>query len=223
LLNIYHNYVAEKERVMSKLGCLLGVLLDLVAFVILFGIIVIPALPGAENNSTIMGVLEPLLCKPGETLTQTTSVIQDSRGTSRSPHYYCGMEPNAQREVTGRAVLYGAVGFVGPFLVGLLLSIVGMTSMARSAARKTIGGALNLTGSGTTYETAPDGSMTINAGGIPVRIVPAARQAVPDLSPVHAEAPVTEKLKQLQNLLAQNLISQEEYDRLRGQILDESF
>jgi hypothetical protein len=190
----------------------------ILAFAVLFIVIVIPSLPGAENSRLIMNALEPVLCKSGETLTQETRVQTDMRGTMRSPEFYCEAEPGARREVTNKATTYAMVGFVCPFVVGLLLTLAGFAGIARRAASA----ALQLPqAAGLSNQTGPDGATTLNVGGIPIRITTKGQMTVPDTP--SSETSAAEKLRQLQDLRANNLISQEEYDRLRGQILDESF
>ena len=210
---------------MSRTGCCLGVLLMMLGMGLLFLIIVIPSLPGAENNGTIMNALEPLLCKSGETLTQDTSVYSDPRGTIRSPHYYCGTSEDTRREVPKKATTYGAVGFVAPLVIGLLLTIFGSIGMASHAARSVLklpNVLESATGGSGAYQTNPDGSITVNASGVPIHIATTGRTAFAEM-PGSSPTTAAQKLQQLEDLRTKQLISQEEYDRLRGEILDESF
>jgi hypothetical protein len=211
---------------MGRAGCFLGCLLMLVAFGVLGAIVVIPTLPGAENNATIMGLLEPVLCESGETLSQDTSVYTDTRGTTRSPHYYCEGDTTPRREVTDTATLYGVIGFVGPFLIGLLMVIGGAIWMARRATQTMTSQILTPSIPGGSYQPAADGSFTVNAGGVPIRIQTSGQTARPGVGGViqaQPNASTAAKLQELQSLLGQGLISQEEYNKLRQEILDDSF
>jgi len=106
----------------------------------------------------------------------------------------------------------GGVGFLVPFLVGLLLSIGSFAWMAARKTRSLVAGQSALF---STQDTGPE-SGTMQIGGIPIHFTRASA-AQPGTSPL------AEKLQQLQDLLSRNLITQEEYDRARRQILDEGF
>lgn len=201
---------------MMRTGCCLGTVLMLVAFAILFGLVVFPALPGGENHPLLTNTLEPLFCKASENLVEETLVQRDLRGTVSSPRYYCENEAGERRDVTNKAVLYGIVGFVVPFLGGLFLSIAGLTGIAR----KGVSSALDMS----RYTPGEDG--TLRVGGIPVRVSAAGTPSAGSSSAGASSAgskTAAEKLREIENLRAQNLITEDEYARLRAEVLDSSF
>lgn len=215
---------------MARGGCCLGTLLMALGMVLLFGFIVIPSVPGAGDSDLVVGSLEPLFCKTGEALEIDSRQQTDMRGTMYSADTYCVNNDGARREVTDRVNMYGLVGFVGPFLVGLLLMLGGVIGMASRATRAAVESPQALLSSWGI--TSPEGGMNVRVNGVPVSTGQAGSPAGMSLSvngvpvnPGQASHPASaeQKLRQLDDLLARNMITQKEYERLRQQVLDESF
>src|SRR5262249_13341467 len=93
--------------------------------VMLFAVIVIPVLPQTNDNATVTNYLTPLLCNSGEKLIreQYQGYARDG-GTNYSMTPYCVPSEGPKEDVTGRWVLIGGGGFIVPFLLGLLITIV---------------------------------------------------------------------------------------------------
>ncbi|MCK6576826.1 MAG: hypothetical protein L6Q98_01845 [Anaerolineae bacterium] len=116
-------------------GCLLLIL----SMVLLIGIVVIPVLPPLAEEPAIDNYLEPLLCPTGSTIVRDQYSMRDSDGTSYTMDVYC--ETDKDREnVTDKWIMYGLIGFVVPFVVGLLLFIGGIVRRARRAFQDPLAG-----------------------------------------------------------------------------------
>lgn len=114
---------------MARFGCLLIIL----GVFLLFAVIVIPVLPFLDNNAAIDGYLNPLICQPGEKIIRELySEPGMDGGTNFSMDVYCLDREEQRRDETGRWALTGGVGFIVPFMVGLLLFINGFSRRART-------------------------------------------------------------------------------------------
>lgn len=166
------------------------------SFFALCGIIVIPVLPPFEESAEIDGYLTPLLCQPEETILRDQySGPSREGGTSYSMDVYCIDKDGDRRDETGRWALLGGGAFTIPFLIGLVLLI---------------GGANRNTGNATP---------TLIANGTPVNFGTPASFGTQAPS---AGRSLSERLKQIDDARNQGLITAEEYDRLRKEILDET-
>jgi hypothetical protein len=112
--------------------------------------------------------------------------------------------------------LVSLVLFVVPFLVGLFLTIGASTALARGVTRRAL---QDVSG----FQMGQDGS--INVSGMQIRVQRSGVESMP-IDPnafQFGDQSVTlaDKLKQLEQARTQGLITQDEYDKMRKQILDE--
>src|SRR4051812_35183142 len=110
---------------------LVGILLMIFGFVCLFGVIVIPVLPPTQDDVNINNYLQSFLCQPGEKLIRDLYHRSDSRGTSYSMTPYCVNSERQREDVTAKWTLIGVGGFLAPFLLGLLITIVSASAASR--------------------------------------------------------------------------------------------
>ncbi|MFN8371879.1 MAG: SHOCT domain-containing protein [Anaerolineae bacterium] len=171
----------------------LGCLLMIVAMVALCGLVVIPVLPPFAENETIDNLLAPLICQPEETIERDQYSTRDREGTSYSMNVYCVDKDGDRRDETGRWFLFSLGGFLAPFLIGLFMLIGGANRGMRQ------------------FSTG-DGGTTLSPTGVPINYV-----GTP--SPKAGQS-LSERLKQLDEARNQGLISADEYDRMRKEILD---
>ena len=207
-------------------GCLFGLLLHSVAFCILLGLAVLPVI--FENNSTLMDLQETVYCSNGETFVQDFHTQTDLRGTVRGGQIYCVDASGNQRNVTGKAFLYAGVGFAVPFVVGLLLLIGGSAALTGSGVR----GVLKRAKTQPTTSGAPPLVVRMNhTGTAPRDFSPENPEEFQQLFDVIAQQAdraginsandtLSERLRQLEDARSANMISSEEYERLRREILD---
>lgn len=212
---------------------LAGILLIVVAVAILFGIIVIPVLPLTQDNASVDNYLAALLCKSGEKMVREQYSTRDSRGTSYSMTPYCVNSERQREDVSGKWVLYGAGGFVVPFLVGLTLIIVGANRAVRQQQAAIFesfgqpGTHANVTViKGSTFNPQvdfTDGVLKVN--GLKIRMEDLSPDKVEVLKThfqsVSGTTDLSAKLKQIQDAKDKGLISYDEYERLRQKILDD--
>jgi hypothetical protein len=172
----------------------LGCLLILLSMAGLCVIIVLPVLPFMESSQTIDDLLQPLVCEPGEKIERDQYQTAGSRGgTLFTMSVYCIGSEGSRRSATDRWTLIGAGIFAIPFLVGLFSVIFGATRSAQKAAA----GAPVMTLSGQAAALSPAGS--------------------------GAGSTLAQKLKELDEARDAGLITADEYERLRQEILDSSF
>ncbi|MBK8024909.1 MAG: hypothetical protein IPK19_26695 [Chloroflexi bacterium] len=125
-----------------------GCLLIITAMVLLFGIVVIPVLPPLAEDANVDSYLQSLLCPTGSTVEREIYQTTDVDGTGYSMNVYCNLQGDRQ-DVTDKWTLYGIVGFVAPFLVGLFMLIGGIISRTRRAFQDPLAGLpINVTTSG---------------------------------------------------------------------------
>lgn len=183
---------------MARLGCLLSI----IGMVCLFGIVVLPVLPFLEKTTLIDDYLQPLLCEPGETIQRSQYSTRDSEGTSYSMDVSCRNSDRQERDVTGRWMLIGIAGFLVPFLIGLFMFIGGVNRGVRRVVTTANGDVILPTPTTTIFGNKELVNSAMNA----------MRSA--------GSKSLTEKLQQVQDARDKGLISSEEYDRLRQEILD---
>lgn len=181
---------------MAKLGCLLMI----VSFVLLCGLVVLPVIPFLEDTKAFDDILQSVFCKEGEAVERDQYQTRDSEGTSYSMDLYCIGE-EGRRDVTGQWFLVGMLGFMAPFLIGLFAFIFGVN---RGVRRVTINRDSDVLGGGSTLD--------LSSFMSPSQPVPSSSGGIKSL---------TDKLKQIQDARDAGLITSEEYDRLRQEILDE--
>lgn len=189
---------------MAKFGCLLMV----VSFVLLCGLVVLPVIPFLEDTKAFDDLLQSVFCQEGETVLRDQYQTTDSEGTSYSMDLYCIDREGQRRDVTAQWFLVGIVGFTAPFLIGLFAFIFGVNRGVRRTITVTRNNA-DVLGGGSTIDlssflsptqTPQTSSFSTSGGG---------------------NKSFTEKLKQIQEARDAGLITAEEYDRLRQEILDE--
>lgn len=180
----------------SGCGCLLMVL----ALGLLVGMTVIPALlPSLENAAVIREPLQRLLCTEGETLEGEQSVTNPRAGqTAYSMIPYCVDREGQRRLVQEEYFLYSLVGFVVPFVTGLVLLIGGSITASRHAQRHLVGSILQAAQTSTPRIT------TVQWGNI---------------EPATEPATLAERLSELKQAYDAGLISQTEYETKRAEIL----
>lgn len=221
----------------------LGCLLMIAAMVLLFGLVVIPVIPQTANISTIDNYLKAILCQPTDRLIRDQysyyDYDSDGGGTAFSMNVYCENAAEQREDVTGKWTLISIGAFLAPFLLGLLLFIIGVTRRAMKATQQ-IGNLVTTSGFAgspqqvvvTRYgsSSSPIEGLDINegvlkVGGMEIPLNNYSAQQVGTLSrqtgqPAPGETTLAAKLRQLQEARDAGLISMDEYDRVRKEILD---
>lgn len=217
---------------------LLGVLLILVAVGLLIVMVVVPVLPNTAQNPTIDRYLAQILCRPGETVVREQYTTSRRDGTGYSANLYCVDNENQRRDETGKWVIISAVAFVIPLLVGIFVLNLGRMRVHKVVFDGNIGGSSMPGVTFTQFSSgigasSPIEGLEINEGsfkfgGMEIRVdsltperVQTLRQQMQSVMQNGASAGnLTEKLRQLQETRDAGLISSEEYEGLRKEILD---
>lgn len=187
----------------------------------------LPSVPSAAN-----------LCNEGETLVEETNGVSSytpGQGYGQSARLYCEDADHNRREVTGDYA-EGVMGqvqnifsmdfFKGGFNPTYIFMIVGgfvLLILSAFVGRRG-GGTVTVLG-GQSY---PSGTMTVNMGNHDVVTTPEIQRILQQAGLQQGKAApgaagsgdLTNRLRQLDEARKAGLISQEEYDRLRQQILD---
>ncbi|MFN8451786.1 MAG: hypothetical protein U0521_25145 [Anaerolineae bacterium] len=96
-------------------------------------LVVIPVIPQTAENRSVDDYLTALLCEPGGRVVRDQYSYTDFDGTGFSMTVYCETGKNIREDVTTKWTLVGIAAFLVPFLLGLLLFIVGITRRAMKA------------------------------------------------------------------------------------------
>jgi hypothetical protein len=180
----------------------LGILLDVVATIAMLFFVVLPAVMPIDDVPGLEPILQTVLCERGETVEVERSSYSRRPGqVSYSANFYCVREAGTRRDVSGRVMLFGLILFIVPMLVGVLLIISGSISMKKYRKRNDQANVISLLqGFGISVEDHGNnfGGMTPDAG---------------------ESVSLTERLKALKNAYDQGLITIEEYESKRKEIL----
>ncbi|MBZ0285476.1 MAG: SHOCT domain-containing protein [Anaerolineae bacterium] len=167
------------------------------------------------------------LCNEGETLVEErgASEFTPGQGYGSSVRYFCENSEGQRREVTGEFVenVFGEISTIFPALGGSLL-FVGLCGLGGLIAF--IGFIVVLVSGGSRSRTVavPVGVPTgVRVSGQPISSTDDLASFLGQSStskPASSAGDLAAKLRQLETARQNNLISQEEYDRMRQQILD---
>jgi putative oligomerization/nucleic acid binding protein len=200
---------------MRRIGCLLGTFLVVFAFVALAALVIIPVLPFGENNPALMAVKGALLCSPGQKYVMEGRNFSDNRGSGRTFQVYCVSEDGTKVNVMDKDFVVSIVIYLVPFLTGLFLIIGSSASAARRKNPIVLPGAPGV-------KMTDDGIVSV--GGMQIRVQPGAPMsgASDFFHAMQQPVDLAGKLEQLEQARSKGLITQDEYDRMRKHILDES-
>jgi hypothetical protein len=205
---------------MVRFGCLLSI----IGFVAMFALFVIPVMPPFADNATIDGYLTPLICREGETIEREQYSYEDSEGTSYSMEVYCVDDDGERRDETTRWEIMSAAATVPTLGIGILLFVLGVNINARRKKAT----ATNLANypSGTHVDldstNAPFGAGTSSMFGSsdPSASFGSGMVSSSSSSSSSAGKSLAERLQELQDARDAGMVTADEYDRLRKEILD---
>lgn len=182
---------------MVRLGCLL-LIISLASLCLL---VVLPVVPFLSEISLFDSLLKPILCEPDETIEREPYSSPNSEGgTSYSMNVYCIRAREIRRDVTERWQIIGAMSFIVPFLIGLFGLIFGI---------KRAGPKMVMVGANPSV-------FGLDASNFKMDMLKTATATK------SGKGSLAERLKEIEDARQVGLISSEEYDRLRKEILDDS-
>lgn len=216
---------------MGRLVLLLGIVLLLAGI----GGMALGFVPSFQLPTVATGTedLQAKLCRDGETLVTAggPSEYRPGQGYSRSVTYYCEDAEGNRRDVTGQFAqdLFGQIGqvfssisfgfrfeFIALFIIGLLLTIVGAATIRRRVRTVMVGGVPLSVSTGPVVRIA--GREVVQGPELSDALQQAMR--IKQASPNASGGDLVARLNQLEEARRANLITPEEYDHLRKQILD---
>jgi hypothetical protein len=216
---------------MSKLGCLFGILLIVIGFAALFAFTIIAPEVRAQNES-VATLQNALFCNPGEKYVEVLGGrVTDSfgRNAGRAFSAYCEDSEGQQRDATGRSVAIMAGAFAVPFLLGLSLALGSLIAMFRRGSKPAATNAfpttILATQSGEGFSQVSVVTVTGHqVDSLPPEAAEVIRQVLggfqASASQFAMSGDLASRLRQLQEARDANLIYEDEYNRLRQQILD---
>lgn len=168
---------------------------------------------------------------------------------NRYVYYYCINDAGGAREITGQVVTLIMTAFIGPLLLGILFIVWGSIGMARRATRRafaqldSLGGAVitqagadgqpvvirtgGAGGRGVTHTVVSVSGQTLDSANLPPETARMMQQLLDGLSGAGFNAAamnsgddLADRLEQLKEARDKGLISGDEYERVRQQILD---
>jgi hypothetical protein len=232
---------------MRGLRIVLGILLMVIAFGALFLFVLLPTM--APDNPFTLRLLETFVCDSGQKAEVQVRVTHDSDGTGYTPILTCIGREGERIDASGKHFGIGMITFIVPFLIGLFLVIVGAGRNRRSAPQTqwmpgsnpvgfssgAVSSSSSFSSGGTVFNTSSpkievkDG--VLNVDGIEIRmdgLKPEHLQFFEGKSPIvmstsmgmSGAVTLAAKLKEIQEARDSGLITSEEYDKLRQEILD---
>ena len=206
---------------MSKFILLLGIVLIIISVPILFIGILDP------ENSPFTEIIGSIACKPPEKIvTETTNWSQPNGESGSSTEYFCEIEPGQRRDVMETAFLVLGGSFAVPLVAGILMTIIGANGVARQATKQMTS---NINDYFSTYPPQQTSSSTvINLRDKKGEIPPEAQEILNDVlggfttafTQAGSKGTLSDRLEQLNEAYNNDLISKEEYERIRQAILD---
>mgnify|MGYP003635471389 CR=1 FL=1 len=198
--------------------------------------ILLVGIAGTEGNP-VTNLLEATACTTGEKLVVESTYYSMPNGESgTNMTYFCEIEPGQRRSVTDKAVLIIGGSFVIPFGIGMLFTFIGSWGVARNVSKRMN---KNVEEYFNTYpQLKPTGlaggqSLSNNETVIDLRghkgdIPPQAQQILNSILGNVSSATIqgqggnslSARLKQLEEAYENDLITKEEYDKVRQSILD---
>ncbi len=171
---------------------LISILLNGIGIGLLVAVIIVPGLPQFRNDRRVDDLLTLVLCSSGERVTREPSNNPALKSVGISITPYCVTRSGQSRDVTIRWLLIGAGGFGFIMLFGVVLDIMLLLNGFRRVVM----------------------SLSIR------RNRPASFSTTPSMPPSpDVELSLRERLQQLEEVRISGSISDEEYKRMREEIL----
>lgn len=205
----------NNEEFTVRFSLIVGIILIVIAVVVL-----VIGVQGVDN-AFVEEQLTSLLCEPEERLTQVSG--RGDRSGERTTTFYCEFSNGERRDVTLGAVAMIGGAFVVPFLLGLLLVITGGIRMAKQRVTdftQTIMSAIPEEG-GASVQT-----IDLRGGNVPPEAMATLQDVFGRLGVAFSamgdmnDDDLAGRMEELKEALDKGLITQEEYDRVRQNLLN---
>ena len=221
---------------MKSVLIILGTILIIVGSAAMLLFIIVPAVVPPFNDAPFLrDTFQTMFCKPGETLKDAHQTYRPEPGrTVTTVSLSCVNNENQITEVDEKPLIYGTVGFIVPFLVGLFMVLIGSSMKKPNMTQAFSQSGMQSGFSASDWQQQKAQGFSLNAMGIDInmdengevivktpdgRVLKGHQMQVNALGsvPVH----LTERLQELKSALDSGLITQTEYDTKRQDILRE--
>ncbi len=201
-----------------RLRRILGITLVVLAFVFLVGFIIFPVIPQLADSPVFDSILGVVLCQPGETLVRDPYSQVFGGEQTFTMNVYCQDAKKKQVDVTSKWTGIGVVGFVALFLPGMYITTGTLsTNRKRKRVPDDSGNAFRVTPEQVNEYRQKTRAQHGSANGTGQ----AAANGRSAFDHSGGDDDFSHKLKQIQEAHDSGLISDEEYEHLRQNILDE--
>ncbi len=192
---------------------IVGIALMVFAFVILTLFIIAPSVVSSLDDAPLLkNIMQIAVCKPNEVLTAAYSTYDTPTSTTRSLDTSCVDSEHNARDVSQQIIGIGAVGYLGPFLIGLFMAMLG-----RPGDKKQTDVASPAVGIDVADRTARVHRLEARekSSGKVSNVNPSG-QGQPD------HLPLAQRLRELKEAFNAGLITEAEYKAKRNELLKES-
>jgi putative oligomerization/nucleic acid binding protein len=192
--------------------------------IVLMGVAIVALVMGLSNSPQTTAISQSLVCKPGEKYVEElgSTVTEGTRTLGREFFAYC--VGDGRRDVTPQAFAVKAGMFAVPFVAGLLLFIFGIFVMTWRGSRAVMRQVISAAGSPVTpviVTRQPASKIVVNGqevDAVPPEVDKILKGMFGDT--MQNRGNLADRLRQLQEARDAGLISSDEYERVRQQILD---
>src|SRR5260221_2261825 len=116
----------KDEDFMRRLIVIFGVALMVCAFVILTIFIIAPSVVSSLDDAPLLkSIMQIAICRSNEVLTADYSTYNTPTSTTRTTDLHCVDREQHARDVSQQIIQIGAIGYLGPFLIGLFMALLG--------------------------------------------------------------------------------------------------
>jgi hypothetical protein len=177
-----------------------GIGLALIGVAVVF--LLFSVIPAVIDSQFVLDILERVYCNAGDQLSAVrTSGPTHDGGTGYSAIYTCTHSNETQYDVTTRSWIITGVGFTVPLLLGIGVLIFSRTDYGHAQEINT-------------NQPIGSGRQAFRVGSVTISTPAPQRYAFDDLSPS-----LSERLQDLEDAYAMNLVTREEYERKRADIM----
>jgi hypothetical protein len=202
---------------MGRLSVLLGTVLVIAAIGVM-------TLTGTvETYAFSANLVADYLCEADERITTEQRVVQQAT-VGTTTFYYCEDIEGVRREINAELRQVTAIGFMAPFVPGILLMMYGVWAVRRERARSQIvpypGKAKNSDVYTITGGSTINLSQTNMSPQQQAQVEQILQSVASAFGAFDGDTTLAERLKEVEDAYQQGLISTEEYERVRQAILD---
>ena len=194
-----------------------GIALMVFAFVILTLFIIAPAVVSSLDDAPLLrNIMQIAVCRPNEVLTAAYSTYSTPTSTTRTTDMSCVDSEHNARDVSQQIIGIGAIGYLGPFLIGLFMALLGRPDDKKQTTVPSMAVGIDVadrTARAQRLEALLQAREKSSGG---VASLSASEQGQP------GHLPLAQRLRELKEAFNAGLITEAEYKAKRKELLNES-